>query len=530
MPTRSYDLEISMDTTPPNAVVIRGNADREPGEHRNNRRNRGTVAFWCGIASLILAVALIATLICVYRRRVDDEDISLPFVPHNMPDMDEVVHEHQHIVHQKKKVVHEIDWMIPEKKKLGPELPDIIHGQVRARSEGSLESPRNNHNYSALIHQIKANGLEVIPGPFLACVKRGLKLNCADEHDTIKGVLEWEVGAIVNELSERREKLDAKNEVDVLLAYKRFITVNGSHYASDKEYVQKYFNFRNTKKLIDAHNSIPNKLYTMAYSWASEYSDSELGIALSTHGWSKPMYMYENGTFIDTSMYSGSKKVDDSDVIHKDWRDVNAIGPVVDQGTCGSCWAIAVAGLVDSYRAITTGERLMHSAQQILDCTSQTYNCVRGGSQEKALTYAATKGLCIEPAYPYSGKKTACRERSCGEKFHADNIIRLDASTIEEHLRKHGPVMIIMRLSRAFLHYSSGIFDGSCDSPLMHSVLVVGFGENIKRKAKYWIVKNSWGNRWGEGGYFKLHSLPLSPSGSPLFCDVDTYAFGLTTD
>ena len=61
--------------------------------------------------------------------------------------------------------------------------------------------------------------------------------------------------------------------------------------------------------------------------------------------------------------------------------------------------------------------------------------------------------------------------------------------------------MIIDR-SNIFLLMYQGVFTGRCGTDLDHGAVIVGYGTDHGKD--YWIVRNSWGEDWGEAGYIRM--------------------------
>jgi len=67
-----------------------------------------------------------------------------------------------------------------------------------------------------------------------------------------------------------------------------------------------------------------------------------------------------------------------------------------------------------------------------------------------------------------------------------------------------------MKVHQDFFMYQSGIYRytglGEARQVGYHSVRIVGWGEDSYRQtsSKYWVVANSWGEEWGEDGYFRI--------------------------
>lgn len=66
-----------------------------------------------------------------------------------------------------------------------------------------------------------------------------------------------------------------------------------------------------------------------------------------------------------------------------------------------------------------------------------------------------------------------------------------------------GPVSATIDIKQSdFRSYKSGVYyNANCNSTdVNHGVLVVGYG-SFGPGQDYWIVKNSWGPKWGDKGY-----------------------------
>ncbi|KAL6478441.1 hypothetical protein MHYP_G00142760 [Metynnis hypsauchen] len=193
-----------------------------------------------------------------------------------------------------------------------------------------------------------------------------------------------------------------------------------------------------------------------------------------------------------------------------DWRTEGYVTRVKDQSHCGSCWAFSATGALEGQMFKKKRKLVRLSEQQLVDCSRRygNHGC-QGGLMDKAFKYIKNSGgLETAYTYPYQAREGRCKFNNQRAWAKCSGYRRVSCT---EHALKNavatiGPISVAIDVSHhSFQLYKSGVYDEpACSSTKMnHAVLVVGYGTDQRGK-DYWLVKNSWGTRWGDKGYIKM--------------------------
>jgi len=206
-----------------------------------------------------------------------------------------------------------------------------------------------------------------------------------------------------------------------------------------------------------------------------------------------------------------------------DWRTKGVVTKVKNQGGCGSCWAFAATETIESGVAIATGKLLTLSEQNMVSCTKNPRHCggtggCQGATAELGIDYVAQKGISDESTYPYRGITGTCKETT--KAAHVGGFHKLKENDHDDLLKAVGSIgPIAISVCADFADYENGVYD-DCKAGCVidHGVQAVGYGSSAG--TDYWLVRNSWGQSWGTGGYINLKRFPDSTS----HCGTDSRA------
>lgn len=210
-----------------------------------------------------------------------------------------------------------------------------------------------------------------------------------------------------------------------------------------------------------------------------------------------------------------------------DWREHGQVSPVQNQGPCGSCYAFAAAGDVESRVLRDLAALVDISENHLKECHFEQRGC-QGGNAQMMVNLLTLEGAVQEACDPYVPDDVGCTA-DCDAYVSVLDWVWLAgnakpaATALKQALLDHGPLSTTMfagdgttpAWQQAFNQWSGGdgLHYAGAETP-NHAVMLVGWDDDHPHTGGgegCWIVKNSWGAGWGDacdhgasGGYCYL--------------------------
>jgi Papain family cysteine protease/FG-GAP-like repeat/FG-GAP repeat len=203
-----------------------------------------------------------------------------------------------------------------------------------------------------------------------------------------------------------------------------------------------------------------------------------------------------------------------------DWRTRGIIGPVEDQGWCGSCVSFCTTGLAAAMAWLELGVRnLTLSAADQHFCSSHGANC-GGWNESDALGQIKSRGVVAEGVFSYMTafdnppkgdpndvpdhlwlaycrseiNRTERRWRITDYSAWPSSMAGIPFDARKYYLANLGPMAMGFTVYEDFDNYGGGVYKHvTGNSRGGHCVLVVGYSDTHQA----WICRNSWGAGFG---------------------------------
>lgn len=314
---------------------------------------------------------------------------------------------------------------------------------------------------------------------------------------------------------------------------------NRSFSEGSEEYSSRLRLFENRRQAVAKHNCESGKLWRAAVNHLADRTDGELA---ALRGWSsnaRPEGVSRRGPQPTQLL----RLTPDELPREHNWTQLRTMRNILDQGQCGSCWAFAAVTTLRAHSEIA-GVYKPFSVQQVVSCTPNKHHCggdggCQGATAELAMDYVWQTGCVDEDEFQYSADDSECRE-SMRPKSHSEALVqktkagvafgmlgwrRLPENKLQPLMQAlvfEGPVSVTIASAYSWNSYSSGILhDCPRDAAVDHAVVLIGYGEaSVEERTdpvKYWLLQNSWGTSWGEGGYIRM----LRHDDSEDYCGTD---------
>mmetsp|Transcript_63822 Transcript_63822/g.134418 ORF Transcript_63822/g.134418 Transcript_63822/m.134418 type:complete len:476 (-) Transcript_63822:261-1688(-) len=280
--------------------------------------------------------------------------------------------------------------------------------------------------------------------------------------------------------------------------------------------------FEKRKAAVEAHNARSDKLWVATLNKFADYTDEEWSALLGYKrhdSWVPPGGGDGDGPRTGSFLEVRGKTQVGVVLESIDWRHhlSKSLSTefIREQGSCGSCWAVAAAGSLETLAERSGLKVEPLSYEQLVDCTPNPKHCggdggCKGATGELAFTQAARSGVVpasMYQGYQHDGDGQCKTSANQVKSFKIQGFQRLPTNKLHDMLRalsSTGPAVVSVDAS-SWSSYLSGVFnDCAKDATVNHAVLAVGYGYDANLNEKYWLIRNSWGPAWGEAGFIRL--------------------------
>lgn len=269
-------------------------------------------------------------------------------------------------------------------------------------------------------------------------------------------------------------------------------------YASESEFELRFKLWRKNRRFVEKHNTDASKTHKLALNHFADRTDEERQSYTRGHR----HHHHHGGLVQDQSLGTELTQLP----VSVDWRAHNAVTAIKDQGHCGGCWAFSTIVGIEGLYAIKNGSLKVFSEQNLLDCSHLGPNSgCSGGDPQFAYNY--TKGgIETDEEYPFAGVDQKCMKNLSLPAFKIQGYAQVppnDNLALAAAVARQPVSICIDGDQTDFLLYTGGIYQSpDCTTNLGHCLAIVGYG--TEDGTDYWIVKNSYGTTWGEGGFIRM--------------------------